>query len=103
MRIDALRRLLDQRARVKVFVVLDDRCLCGYVSRHATPAPDLVVKLGTSVQVEFATMTITGSPFSADPLALSGMSKITRRIQTHRHHLVARNIPEQYFVRATAL
>ncbi len=103
MRLDALRRVLYQRARVKIFVALEDRCLCGYSSRQTATGPELVVKVGASVQVDFATRTITERPFFTGALVLSDKSKVTRRIQTHRHHLAGRDIPEQYFIQAMAL
>lgn len=103
MRIGALRCVLDRHARVKIFLALDDRCLCGYASREASTERGLVVKVGASVQVDFATMTMKVSQFLTGSFVLSDVSKVTRRIRTHRHHLIGRVVPEQYFVLARAL
>jgi len=103
MRIDTLRRALDRHARVKVFVVLDDSCLCGYAARNTDTKGDLVVTIGASVRCVYATMTVEESRFHTGSLLLSNATKVTRRVQTHRRHLVGRDVPEQYFVRAMAL
>ena len=103
MKIDTLRLLFTRRARVKLFVVADAFCLCGYASNPRPTEEGMLVDIGCSVRVSFGSQELIDEPESSGTLLLDARCKVTRRIQTHRRHLHGRAVCEDYLARALSL
>ena len=103
MKIDTLRLLCTRRPRVKLCVVAEAFCLCGYASNPRATAAGLLVDIGTSVRVSFGSHEMIDEPASSGTLLLDATCKVTRRIQTHRRHLHGRDVGDDYMARALSL
>lgn len=103
MKLDTLDRLFSRCARVKLFVVADAFCLCGYASNPRSTERGMLVDIGKSVRFSFGSHEVIDEPVSSGTLLLDDQSKVTRRIQTHRRHLHGRDVDEDYLARALGL
>ena len=91
MKVEALARLLARSARLKVLVVTNDFCLCGYATAQQPTAAGLLVSIGESLRVMFGSSTVIAEPERSGTLLLSRDAKVTRRLQTHRRHLAGKH------------
>ena len=103
MKLGRLRKLLEAKPRVKIYVLTDVFCLCGYAHDSGEEAERLRVKLAASVRVVLGASEVLQEPRNSGTLVLTEEHKVTRRIQTHRRHLEGMPIPERYFELAREL
>ena len=103
MKLERLQKILEGRARVKVFVLTDQFCLCGVASHPHEAGDALRVRVGASVRFVLRSGEVIDEPTSSGTLLLTASDKVTRRLQTHRRHLAEIDVPEDYFERALAL
>ncbi len=103
MKIDTLRRVFEQKSRVKLYVLAEDFCLCGYVSNPRAAGDGLLVDVGPSVRYSLEERELIAESIDSGTMYLSTNCKLTRRIQTHRRHLKDKGVPEQYLRQAWSL
>jgi hypothetical protein len=103
VKLDTLHRLFARQARVKLFVVADGFCLCGYASNPRVTEGGMLVDIGASVRLAFGSRELIAEPVASGTLLLDDRCRVTRRIQTHRRHLEGRGVSEEYVARALGL
>ena len=103
MKLETLRRVLEQAPRVKLYVLTEEFCLCAYASGAHQGQAGLRVSLAASVRVVLSDMSLIQEPVQSGTLFLTEKHRVTRRIQTHHRHLRELLIPEEYFNLAATL
>ena len=103
MKLDTLCKVFEQTPRVKLYLLTEEFCLCGYASQPHRSAEGLRVSIASSVRVVLSSMSLLHEPVRSGTLFLTDKHKVTRRIQTHQRHLRDHQVPEEYFSLAMAL
>jgi hypothetical protein len=103
MKLDTIQRVFKRQPRVKLFVVTENFCLCGYATKPRATDQGLLVQIGPSVRFSFVSKQLRREARASGTLHLTATCKVTRRIETHRRHLEDLGVPGDYVNQAEAL
>ncbi len=103
MKLDTLCKVFEQTPSVKLYLLTEEFCLCGYASQPHQSTEGLRVSIDSSVRIVFSSMSLLHEPVRSGSLFLTEKHKVTRRIQTHQRHLRDHQVPEEYFTLARTL
>lgn len=103
MKIERLRKVLETHSKVKIFVLTEQFCLCGYVRQPQQAGESLRLRIGASVRVVLSSMEVIEESSDSGTLLVTQEQKVTRRLKTHQRHLENLPIPAEYFVLARDL